>query len=54
MAAKILNRPECGISLMASNTGNSSYCYENWNGVLKMINKSSKDKNYGLGYMINE
>ena len=30
------------------------YCYENGNGILKMINKSSKNKNNGLVYMINE
>ena len=31
-----------------------SYCYENGNGVLKIINKSSKNKNNGLVYMINK
>ena len=30
------------------------YCYENGYGVLKMINKSYKNKNNGLVYMINE
>ena len=30
------------------------YCYENGNGVLKMVNKSSKNKNNGLVYMINK
>ena len=30
------------------------YCYENGNGVLKMINKIFKNKNNGLVYMINE
>ena len=30
------------------------YCYENANSVLQMINKSFKNKNNGLVYMINE
>ena len=30
------------------------YCYQNGNGVFKMINKSSENKNNGLVYMINE
>ena len=30
-----------------------TYCYENGNGVLKIINKSSINKNNGLVYMIN-
>ena len=30
------------------------YCYEDGNGVLKMINKSSKNKTNGFVYMINE
>ena len=29
------------------------YCYENGNGVLKIIHTSSKNKNNGLVYMIN-
>ena len=29
------------------------YCYENGNGVLKLIKKSSKNKNNGFVYMIN-
>ena len=33
---------------------NKVYCYENGNGVLKMINKDSKSKSNGLVYMINE
>ena len=32
----------------------AQYCYENGNGVLKMINKGSKNKNNLLVYMINE
>ena len=30
------------------------YCYVNGNGVLEMINKSSKNKNNGLFHVINE
>ena len=30
------------------------YYYKNKNGVLKMTNKSSKNKNKGLVYMVNE
>ena len=32
----------------------STYCYENGNGVLKIINKSSKNNNNGLVYLVNE
>ena len=31
-----------------------THCYENGNGVHKMINKNYKSKNNGLFYMINE
>ena len=31
-----------------------TYCYENGNGDLKIINKSFKNKNNKLVYMINE
>ena len=30
------------------------YCYENGNRVLKIINKSSKNKNNNLVYVINQ
>ena len=34
--------------------GTKTYQSSNGNGVLKMINKSSKNKNNGLVYMINK
>ena len=33
---------------------NSQYRYKSGNGILKMINKRSKNKNNGLVYMMNE
>ena len=40
------------MSYMGRETQN--FCYENGNGVIKMVNRYSKHKSNGLVYMINE
>ena len=37
----------------ARKTSFNKYCYENGNGVLKIINENSKNRINGLVYMIN-
>ena len=44
----------CSIEGYPSHKSHKTYYYENGNGVIKTIIKSSKNKNNGLVYMINE
>ena len=48
------NIPNVYLTLVSLNAYICTYCYGNGNGIIKMINKRSKNKNNELVYMINE